>query len=140
MELKLTNDALYDDCKEVTDFIWAELESRKMFELLYKYKNGVGLAANQVGLRARIIVINTASFKKAMFNPRIVKGSSQIVNSEEGCLSFEEGKPTAVLQRHKQVTVEWQNMHGSIKKQKFRGIDALVIQHEIDHLDGVTIF
>jgi peptide deformylase len=98
----------------------------------------VGLAANQIGYNKRIIVLNTPSFKHAMINPVIVKKSKQMTTQNEGCLSFPKDFIIPVT-RHKQVTVEWINEQGKKVNQKFRNLDSRVIQHEIDHLNGITL-
>jgi peptide deformylase len=101
----------------------------------------VGLAANQVGLNKRIILItlNVGTKKEyeilEMINPEIVELSSNKVKMEEGCLSlpnvFEK-----VLRPNK-VKVKWQNMKGDWRERNFENWDARIFLHEYDHLDGV---
>lgn len=96
---------------------------------------GVGLAANQIGFDKRIIMIKTKDFKQVFINPEI-KGFGGRVTSREGCLSFP-GK-TAVIARWAKVEIagfdtDWQPL-----KFRLKGLNAIVAQHEVDHLDGKT--
>jgi len=108
---------------------------------------GVGLAAPQIGLSERIIVIeyyekeedeeNEDAPKKvwAMINPEIVKSSEETLPGVEGCLSI----PGLVgeVERHTAVQVKGMNRHGKPMKVKAKGWLARIFQHEIDHLNGV---
>jgi peptide deformylase len=111
---------------------------------------GVGLAAPQIGLSERIIVVeyyeheedeendeNEEAPKKvwAMVNPEIVKASEEMVMGAEGCLSI----PGLVgeVERHAEVLVKGMNRHGKPMKVKAKGWLARIFQHEIDHLNGV---
>ena len=96
---------------------------------------GVGLAAPQVGVLKRIIVVQGIQGPDAYINPRIVKKSRGKDFMEEGCLSF----PDVFLQikRPKEVEVEALNLQGEKIRVKARDLAARVFQHEIDHLDGI---
>jgi peptide deformylase len=98
---------------------------------------GVGLAANQIGNTIRIIVINTQKTQLSLINPVITRTWGEKVPSHEECLSFPGLKAT--MMRYKAVQVEGHRPDGSPFRRKFTGLDAIVVQHEIDHLDGVTI-
>ncbi len=105
---------------------------------------GVGLAAPQVGLPIRLIVVEYGEDddedapKKlyAVINPEIVAASEEKVNGIEGCLSV----PGLVgeVERHVEITVKGQNRFGKPVKYKLAGWKARIFQHEIDHLDGVV--
>lgn len=103
--------------------------------------SGVGLAANQVGLdmRVMLVMLNVGTKKDtkviAMINPEIVKFSSAKVKMEEGCLSLP-GEYSKVS-RPAKVQVKWQNEKGNWCERKFDGWDARIIQHELDHLNGI---
>lgn len=105
-----------------------------------KEKDGVGLAANQVGVLKRIIVLMSENHSDvlALVNPIILKKSKEKERGEEGCLSF----PGLFLQikRSKQVDVEALNEKGEKVNIKASGLFARVLQHEIDHLDGILFF
>lgn len=99
---------------------------------------GVGLAAPQVGILKRIIIVKTDVPDQRIFeliNPKITKKSKEIEKGEEGCLSF----PGIFLKikRAKEVEVEGLDIKGKKIKIRIKGILARVFQHEIDHLDGV---
>lgn len=96
--------------------------------------NGIGLAANQVGLPIRAIAINTPDMIGVMINPNIVaKDGSQSMT--EGCLSFP-GKGLEVT-RDATIKVSWLDAGGAGHLRIFKGLTATCIQHEIDHLDGI---
>ncbi len=96
---------------------------------------GVGLAAPQVGVLKRIIVVQGSQGPDTYINPRIIKKSRGKDFMEEGCLSF----PDVFLQikRPKEVEVEALNLQGEKIRVKARDLAARVFQHEIDHLDGI---
>ena len=100
-----------------------------------KEEHGVGLAAPQVGVHKRLIVCDTKRGIEAFLNPEIVKVSTRMVQSEEGCLSIP--KVYGVVERHKNVKVVAYNRHGEKVQVKTGGLLAVIFQHEIDHLDGV---
>ena len=98
---------------------------------------GVGLAANQVGRLKRILVAALEEEEFVLVNPVIEEGAGTIVKELEGCLSIpgiqvEVERPTA-------VTVSGQDASGSPLKIEASGLLARILQHEIDHLDGVLI-
>ena len=102
-----------------------------------KEKHGVGLAANQVGLRHRVFVMGSDNVGYAFFNPEItVSISSPIVDFEEGCLSF----PGLFIpiKRPDEVTIKYTDMDGEQKEQTFTGLSCRTILHEMDHLNGIT--
>lgn len=101
---------------------------------------GIGLAANQIGLTKRVFVMgsnNIPNFPKpfALFNPKIIEASEELVLDEEGCLSY----PGLFLtvKRPSWVIAEYQNSKGDIIEARFDGYLAKCFQHELDHLDGV---
>ena len=106
-----------------------------MFETMYKY-NGVGLAAPQIGILKRILVIDTGEKdeKLEMINPKITKLEKEVILSE-GCLSF----PNVFgnVRRYNYTEAEYVTKDGEKKTIKAEGLLAQAIQHEIDHLNGV---
>ena len=106
-----------------------------MFETMYKY-NGVGLAAPQVGILKRILVIDTGEEgqKLEMINPKITKLEKEVILSE-GCLSFP--NKFALVDRPIEVTVKALNENGDEIKIKAKELLAQALCHEINHLDGV---
>lgn len=109
----------------------------EMIETMKK-SNGVGFAAPQVGQNTRIIIATKNDGEiLALINPEIVKKSLFKTKSEEGCLSVP-GK-LCVVRRHKTVEVKAEDRLGREVKLKANGLFAIVLQHEIDHLDGMLI-
>jgi len=98
-------------------------------------KDGVGLAGPQVGQTIRVIIINTKDGPLAMVNPKITKKSWGKELGEEGCLSIPDFYGT--LKRHKKINVIYTDKHNKKIKLAAAGLLARVIQHEVDHLNGV---
>ena len=95
----------------------------------------VGMAANMIGVQKRIIVVDMGFCNMAMVNPVIIKKSKQF-EAEEGCLSLNGVRKTT---RYQQIEVEYQDSNFKKLKQSFSGWIAQIIQHEIDHCDGIII-
>lgn len=105
----------------------------EMKKIMKKY-NGVGLAANQVGVKKRIFVMEVNNKSYVCINPKIIKrGKEELM--EEGCLSVP-NKWGEVL-RSNFVVLKYQNLWGKEKTLRAKGLLAQVIQHEVDHLDGI---
>lgn len=110
--------------------------AKKMLEVMYR-EDGVGLAAPQVGLSIRMMVLNTTgepSGERVTLNPRIVKREGTI-DSDEGCLSFPGVRIT--VPRDEKVTLEYMDLSGKTQTLEADALLSRAIQHEIDHLDGV---
>ena len=127
---------LYKESKRVEVFDeYLKQMVEDMFETMYKY-NGVGLAAPQIGILKRILVIDTGEEgqKLEMINPTITKLEKEVILSE-GCLSF----PNVFgnVRRYNYTEAEYMTKNGEKKKIKAEGLLAQAIQHEIDHLNGV---
>ncbi len=95
----------------------------------------VGMAANMIGVRKNIIVVNMGFVNMAMLNPVIVS-QKEPFETEEGCLSLMGVRPT---RRYQKIEVEYDDMNFTHKKQSFEGWTAQIIQHEVDHLSGRVI-
>ena len=95
----------------------------------------VGMAANMIGVRKRIIIANIGMGDIVMFNPVITKKDSPY-ETEESCLSLIGTRKTT---RYKNIEVEYTDSQWNRKKQKYSGFIAQIIQHECDHLEGVII-
>lgn len=98
---------------------------------------GVGLASPQIGKNIRAVVIRPVSMDKPeiLINPEIIKKSNALMESEEGCLSVPD--VFGLVMRHKKVTIRALNRHGRRIEFEAKNFSAFVIQHEVDHLDGV---
>ena len=112
----------------------------EMVEMM-RAQNGVGLAAPQVGILSRFLVMmdpDTETIYR-MINPKIISYDSQTCTMEEGCLSVlgNDGLPVyANVTRPQGVVVEWTDEHGETKMAQMSGLPARIVQHETDHLDG----
>jgi peptide deformylase len=122
---------LSDDLRRLAD---------DMLETMYDAP-GIGLAAPQVGVLERLIVLDCAKPDKGdkprplvMVNPRVLASSDEANTYEEGCLSIPE--QFADVTRPAEVEVEWLDRDGKLHKEGFGGLWATCVQHEIDHLDG----
>ncbi len=110
----------------------------QMLECMYQ-NNGIGLAAPQVGILKRLVVIDCSDNKDIkkplkLINPEITKLSKNISEFEEGCLSLP--SQYAKVIRPSEITLKYRNIEGLICERVFSGLEATCIQHEIDHLDG----
>ena len=111
--------------------------------------NGIGLAAPQVGVNLRVIVMSVTTSPQTivtgkltapvqeMINPVITSYSSEDVEIEEGCLSIP-GEYLKIKRPHR-IHVKFQDLSGKYKKWNLKGLEARVVQHEIDHLDGILM-
>ena len=95
----------------------------------------VGMAANMIGVRKKIIIVNVGIINVVMYNPVILKKDSPY-ETEEGCLSLTGIRKTI---RYENIEVEYQDSSWKKHRQKFSGWTAQIIQHEVDHLNGVII-
>ena len=110
--------------------------ARDLLETLEAHKAGcVGMAANMIGVRKRIIALDNEGSYMVMFNPEIVKKSGAY-EAEEGCLSLTGTRKT---RRWQSIKVQYQNEKMQIRLKTFTGWTAQIIQHEIDHCNGIII-
>ena len=108
-----------------------------LLDTLVAHKDGcVGMAANMIGVRKRIIAFDNMGTYMMMFNPEIIK-KSEPYETEEGCLSLL-GDPRK-CKRYKSIKVQWQTSEMQTRIKTFTDFPAQIIQHEIDHCDGVLI-
>ena len=109
--------------------------------MLMKIQNGLGLAANQIGITKRFFAIGHDSFdtfqKPAIiWNPSITKQSKEKVIDLEGCLSFTD--IFVKVERPKEIEVQYETTQGETKTARLDGMESKCFQHECDHLEGVT--
>ena len=95
----------------------------------------VGMAANMIGVRKRIIVVDNDGTALVMFNPRILERSGAY-DTEESCLSLTGSRPCT---RYRRITVSWRDAQWTEHTQAFSGFVAQIIQHEVDHCEGIVI-
>jgi peptide deformylase len=114
---------------------------KDMFETMYAY-NGIGLAANQVGINKRIVVVDVSLREErkvlpiVLINPQIVNYSKKKQVAEEGCLSFPGFFEKVV--RSLSVEIEYYDINGKRQRIIAEGLLARVLQHEIDHINGIV--
>ena len=110
--------------------------AQDLLDTLTAHKDGcVGMAANMIGVSKRIIAFDNGGKYMVMFNPEIVK-RSEPYEAEEGCLSLPE---TRKAKRYRSIKVQYQNEQFQTRFKTFTGWTAQIIQHEIDHCNGVLI-
>ena len=95
----------------------------------------VGMAANMIGVRKRIIIVNMGMVNVVMFNPVITRKEGPY-ETEEGCLSLSGVRKTT---RYKRITVEYLDSSWKKRRQEYSDWTAQIIQHECDHLEGIII-
>jgi peptide deformylase len=127
--------------REVTAFDDALAELAERMMAVMQRASGVGLAAPQIGVLQRVFVhqARDESEPVALVNPRVVSSSDERETMEEGCLSLGAADVVVEVERPLRITVEAQKPSGETLSFEAEGLEARVIQHEVDHLDGVLI-
>jgi len=107
----------------------------KRLKFTMKLYSGLGLAANQCGIKERVFVIGTEQFQLVCINPKVIAQSETIVKDNEGCLSF----PAFFIHvsRPEWIEVEFTDETGETKQTKLEGLTARCFLHELDHLNGI---
>lgn len=113
--------------RKLTDNMFATMDSA----------SGIGLAAPQIGVSLRVIVVDADEVRMALINPEIVKASEETILDEEGCLSY--SSYYGFVNRHQSVVVKGRSLEGKAIRIRATDLLARVFQHEIDHLNG-TLF
>ena len=134
---ELTHDPIFLSLK-------SELATKKdlqvaedLLDTLIAHKDGcVGMAANMIGVRKRIIAFDNEGTYMVMFNPQIIK-KSEPYETEEACLSLLGGPRKC--KRYKTIKVKWQTKEFQRRIKNFTGWTSQIIQHEIDHCNGILI-
>jgi peptide deformylase len=106
-----------------------------MFDTMYEYE-GIGLAATQVDIHKKIIVMEIKTARYIIINPEIMQQSESLEGTREGCLSVPEVYGEVV--RPEAVTIQYKNIQGDSLTLEAKGLLATCIQHEIDHLNGIV--
>lgn len=115
----------------------ADLQTAQdLLDTLAAHSHGcVGLAANMIGVSKRIIVVDDQGTPLVLFNPEIIKVSDPY-HTEESCLSLE---GTRTAKRYKSIKLRYNNIDFQVRIKTFKGWTAHIIQHEIDHCNGIII-
>ena len=140
MQIIVAPDSRLNQISKKVDIIDDSITSTldQMLECMYQ-NNGIGLAAPQVGVLKRLVVIDCSDNKDKkkplkLINPEIIKLSKNVSEFEEGCLSLP--SQYAKVSRPSEITLKYKNIEGLTCEREFIGLEATCIQHEIDHLDG----
>lgn len=107
----------------------------EMMKLTMSKFAGLGLSANQCGIKLRAFLIGTDQFQLFCINPKILNQSEEQAKDEEGCLSFP--GLYCKIERPKWVDVEFTTQTGEVKQMRLEGLTARCFMHELDHLNGV---
>ena len=143
LQMKLCGDlVLREKCAPVVDITPELLKTMDEMVKMMAEQNGVGLAAPQVGITQRFLVMMDPDTNEIyrMINPNILSKSDETCIMEEGCLSVlgPDGMPVySNVKRPSSVDVEWTDENGKKLQAKMSGTAARIVQHETDHLDGV---
>jgi peptide deformylase len=130
--------ALRMKAHDVTEFDEELVALVERMQILMKDAQGVGLAATQLGMLRRVFVFDPDdSGPKAVVNPRLLDLSSETDTDEEGCLSLRDVR--VPVERPIRIVVEGKDPAGDDVRHELDGLAARVVQHEVDHLDGVLI-
>lgn len=137
--MKLTNRVLTQRAHDVVfDYPWQNRQLAQDMLRLMRASGGIGLAATQVGIRQRVFVMQVQGWQRSCFNPEITAASPELVDWAEGCLSFPGDQ--CIIQRPEWIDVRYQDYQGAWHSERFSGILARCYQHELDHLNGTTMW
>lgn len=131
--VQIPSKVLYKKARRVTNFSNVLMHIKERMISVMRENNGIGLAANQIGLRHNMFIVG----EKEFINAKITKKSPEMVIHTEGCLSIPD--QGYVVSRYKEITVKYQDLKGVKHEEHFTDLEAIVIQHEIDHLRGRTL-
>ncbi len=128
-------------CLPITDFKTQSLSKliMRMGTIMRSQRHGIGIAAPQIGVDKQVALVDVSSRQKdakrlILVNPVILEASIE-KPSREGCMSLPDY--TAQIKRYEKINLRWQDETGRFLEQAFEGIEAVCIQHEVDHLQGI---
>jgi peptide deformylase len=145
MKLVIQDDPILKKVCEPFDFENPFMDPNELIEGLQairKTDRGVGLAAPQVGLDTRVLVIgiggvsDAEDFERAFFNPTILAENKIKIYMLEGCLSYP--GLFVKIKRAEDILLRWNDIEGEEHSAEFKGITSRILQHEVDHLNGIT--
>lgn len=136
--MKLTKRVLHRSSKSA-NFRWPYQNQRLADEMLAFMRDhqGIGLAAPQIGRSLRLFVMEVHDRVRYCFNPEIMETSRDLADFDEGCLSFP--GESCTIKRPDTIIVRYQDSHGQWTETNLVGLEARCFQHEVDHLDGITM-
>ena len=121
----------FDDCQKTS---WLE---RDLLAFM-RQERALGLAAPQVGISRRVFVMEVSGDTRVCFNPEITKFQGELVDFDEGCLSFP--GESCIIKRHDTIQTRYQDSQGHWQTETMSGLMSRCFQHELDHLDGITMW
>ena len=137
----VTNPDILNKVCEPVDYKTSRQNANQMIRFLLSNRNiesnSIGLACNQLGLDGRILLIKQGNKWERIINPVILNRSDETIITEEKCLSIK--KKSVKVERHTSIKIYQDVKELEEKVMEFSGLDAIVIQHEIDHLNGILI-
>ena len=147
MKLVEENNPILRKACEPFDFNEPVMDPYELSEGLHKLRKegaGIGLAAPQVGINTQVLVIGMGNFEtegvddydQVFFNPTVVETNTEQMYMVEGCLSFP--NLFVKVKRPTEIILKWDTEEGSECEEKFVGMTSRILQHEIDHLNGIT--
>ena len=141
MKLVNENDPVLTKVCETFDFSNPPFDPIEFTHNFIKFmydNNGIGLAANQVGIPYRIFAMRGMPENFVCFNPKIINPSQEQVVLEEGCLTY----PNLLvkIKRPQHIRVRFQTPNSEVMTKTFTGMSSRIFQHEIDHLDGIIFY
>ena len=147
MKLVEENNSILKKICEPFDFNEPVMDPYELTEGLHKLRRkggGIGLAAPQVGINTQVLVIGMGGFEtegvedydQVFFNPIITEVNTEQMYMVEGCLSFPD--LFMKVKRPTEIVLKWDTEEGSECEEKFIGMTSRILQHEIDHLNGIT--
>lgn len=137
--MKLTKKVLHRPAKSC-EFRWSWKNQKLCQDMvaLMRQQHGIGLAASQVGISRRLFVMQVHGRIRHCFNPEIVESSESQTFFAEGCLSFP--GDSCNIERPDEISVRYQDHEGVWIHDRLQGLEARCFQHELDHLDGITMW
>ena len=133
--VKYPNKVLRKKAKKVSDF---NAELKEIAENMYKSMQndkGIGLAGPQVGVDKQILVVESNGEYTTYINPEITYFSKSTLSTEEGCLSLP--GIFGYVTRAKKIHIKYKDVEGKTNKEKLKGLYSVILQHEVDHLNGI---
>ena len=116
---------------------WANQDLVNRMQTLMHREGGIGLAANQCGERVRMFIMLIDGEFWECFNPEIAEFSADLTEFNEGCLSFK--GESCIIKRPSAINVKYYDSEGTLHVERLEGLPARCFQHELDHLNGITM-
>ena len=135
--VKIGNSVLTNPCEKLTEDNYSKYLSKFLMRSIPYRKHGVGLASNQINLPYRICSVKIGQVWKTFINPEIIKYYGESFINNERCLSIP--KKDFNVKRYKSVDIVYRDTKFTEQKATYNALTAIVLQHELDHLDGVLI-